>query len=84
MSSEKVNQYKDAKKNRKSIQKKQKMEKIIAQILTGVVCAAVVVWIGWSGYHYFTKDKAGTDAQNVHISVLDDYINGLERVEATP
>ncbi len=85
MSTKKVEQYKNEKKNRKDTLKKQKRQKLVARILVGVVCVALVGWIGWSGYRYFTKDKEGTDAENVHTAAIDNYVNEeLQRVEATP
>lgn len=85
MSTKKVDKYKNDKKNRKDILKKEKRQKIVARILIGVVCVTLAGWIGWSGYRYFTKDKEGTDAENVHTSAIDNYVNEeLERVEATP
>ena len=79
-----MDQYKNEKKNRKDMLKKKKREKIIARILVAVVCVVLVGWIGWSGYNYMVKDKQGTDAENVHIDALDDYLDTLESVEATP
>lgn len=48
MSQKKVDAYKKEKGNRKQIIAKQRRNKFIAKIAALVVCAALVVWIGWS------------------------------------
>ncbi len=84
MSTEKVKQYKEDKKNRKQILKKQKIQKIVARVLIAIVCLALAGWIFWSGYSYLTKDRKGTDAENVHTAPLDDYLETLQQTTPTP
>lgn len=50
MSQEKVDRYKEEKANRKSIMKKQKIEKIVRRIAVFVVGIVLVGWIGYSAY----------------------------------
>ena len=49
MSQEKVDRYKEQKKNRKAIQAKKKRKALIEKICAGVIVLALVCWIGYSG-----------------------------------
>ena len=81
MSQKKVDAYKDYKKNKKEILKK---EKRVAKIEKGVVAAIIVVsiaWFGVSAYQMATRPKEGEEtavtATEVNMTDYVDYINGL-------
>lgn len=76
MSQEKVNQYKEAKKNRKEIAKKEKRKALITKIGVGVVAAALVIWLGYSAV--VTVQNAEGPAVTVDTSAVSDYVNTLE------
>lgn len=76
MSQEKVNQYKEEKRNRKEIEKKKKQKALITKLCAGVVLAAVVIWIGYSAV--VTVQNAEGPAVTVDASAITEYVNGLE------
>lgn len=76
MSQEKVNQYKEEKRNRKEIEKKKKQKALIIKLCAGVVLAALVIWIGYSAV--VTVQNAEGPAVTVDASAITEYVNGLE------
>ena len=76
MSQEKVNQYKENKKNRKEIEKKAKQKSMIAKICAGVVGAVVIVWLGYSAV--VTIQNAEGPAVTVDSSAISEYVTNLE------
>lgn len=76
MSQEKVNQYKENKKNRKKIAKKEKQKALIGKICAGVICAALILWIGYSAV--ITIQNAEGPAVSVDTTAVSEYVNGLE------
>lgn len=76
MSQEKVNQYKEEKRNRKEIEKKKKQKALITKLCAGVVLAALVIWIGYSAV--VTVQNAEGPAVTVDASAITEYVNGLE------
>lgn len=80
MSQEKVNRYKEEKKNRKAIQAKKKRNALLAKIGGGVIALALVAWLGYSAVDsYQTKQNSGT--VTVDTSALDEYMAGLATEE---
>lgn len=81
MSQAKVDRYKQEKKNRDKIMKKQKMEWLATKIVLGVFGVAIVGWAGFSTYQAFNGPKDNvvveTESYTVNTSALDDYLNGL-------
>ena len=84
MSQAKVDRYKEEKKNRQAIMKKQKMEWMMTKICGGVIAAVLVVWVGFSIYQTATVKPADTATQTVEVTdytvnmdALEDYINSL-------
>ena len=75
MSQEKVNQYKEAKKNRKEILKKDKQKAMITKVVVGVVGAVLVAWLGYSAV--VTVQNAEGPAVSVDTTAVTDYVNGL-------
>lgn len=76
MSQEKVNQYKESKKNRKENVKKAKQKALLTKLGVGAVLLAIVVWIGYSAV--VTVQNAEGPAVAVDSSAITEYINGLE------
>ncbi len=76
MSQEKVNQYKENKKNRKEIAKKAKQKSMITKISVGVVGAVLVAWLGYSAV--VTIQNAEGPAVSVDTTAVSEYVNGLE------
>lgn len=75
MSQAKVDQYKEAKKNRKEIAKKEKRKAAVLKIGAFVILAAIVVWIGYSAV--LTVQNAEGPAVTVDTTAITDYVNGL-------
>lgn len=83
MSQQKVDRYKQEKANRKKIMKREKMQRTITAVCSSVVCIAVVGWLGYSAYGYFTKQETKDPVQTeVDLSAISDYMSGLS-AEAT-
>lgn len=80
MSQEKVNRYKQEKANRKEIMKKEKRMRIVRQTTAAVVFAALVAWVGFSGYQSYTASHTDENTVVDYTAVMD-YINGLEKTE---
>ena len=76
MSQEKVNQYKEEKKNRKQIVKKEKQKSLLTKLGLGVVGLALIVWLGYSAV--VTIQSAEGPAVSVDSSAITEYINGME------
>ena len=77
MSQEKVDRYKEAKKNRKKDMQKAKRNRWIAAIIALCAACVVVVWIVYSGY---TSYQASQPLQEFEVSLdaLTEYIYGVE------
>ncbi len=84
MSVDKVNRYKEEKTKRSEALKKEKRESLIARIVVIVLCVALAFWIGFSIYQKIEGKSAGTNATTVNVQPLDDYVDGMESVEADP
>lgn len=80
MSQEKVDRYKEQKKNRKAIQAQKKRKAMIGKICGGVVVVALVAWLGYSAVDtYQTKQNSGTVTAD--ITALDEYMTSLTAEE---
>lgn len=82
MSQAKVDRYKEEKKNRKKIMKKEKMQNALLKISGWVVCAAIVVWIGFSAVKATRNSDSSTtqetDAYTLDTTALDEYMQSLQ------
>lgn len=82
MSQAKVDYYKEQKRNRKKIMKKQKMENFLLKVCGIVLGAAIVVWIGYSAVKMTGTKSADTTTETTNYvldtSALDSYMSGLE------
>ena len=76
MSQEKVDRYKEQKRNRKAIQAKKKREALLTKICAGLIVLALVGWLGYSVmYKYDQKQNSGDVTAD--ITALNDYVSGL-------
>lgn len=76
MSQEKVDRYKEQKKNRKAIQAKKKRNALITKVCASLVALALVVWLGYSIADSYEK-KQNSGPVTADISALDDYTASL-------
>ena len=74
MSQAKVDRYKEEKKNRKQTMKKEKRNRVLARSLGVVIAAAVVCWIGFSGYSYYQEKKPMTKTE-LSMTALNEYMS---------
>lgn len=75
MSQAKVDRYKQEKANRQKMMKKEKRERFLWKMGGGLVCLAMVLWIGFSAYGKFHVETAKT--YEVTTDAVDDYLAGL-------
>lgn len=76
MSQEKVARYKEEKANRKETMKKQKRQKMIRNSVAGIVCLAVIGWVGYSAVEYYQNNKQ-RESVEVDFGAINDYIEGI-------
>lgn len=83
MSQAKVDRYKEEKKNRAEIMKKEKREKFFLKCGAGIIGAALIVWVGFSGYQSLTSSDAanGGKTYNVNTDAMDEYLQELAETE---
>ncbi len=80
MSQAKVDRYKEEKRNRQKIMRKQKMEWTLTKI--GLTVGAVVL-VGWAGFSIYQNVTSApqtvevTESYTVDTSSLDDYLSSL-------
>ena len=80
MSQEKVDRYKEQKRNRKAIQAKKKREAFLTKLCAGLLVLALVGWLGYSVvYKYEQKQNSG--AVSADIDALNDYVSSLSTGE---
>lgn len=76
MSQEKVDRYKEQKKNRKAIQAKKKRKALITKVCASLVALALVAWLGYSVVDSYEK-KQNSGPVTADITALDDYMTSL-------
>ena len=76
MSQEKVAKYKEQKANRKEIMKKEKQQKQMRIVVTSLIGAAVIGWIGYSAVNTIIENQP-RQAIEVDYTVVDEYLNGI-------
>ena len=81
MSQEKVDRYKEEKKNRAKIIKKEKQKLMAMKAGASVVAIALVAWVGVSVYNGLQPDETTAErpSYTVNTSALDDYVTGLNQ-----
>ena len=77
MSQEKVNRYKESKKNRKEIMAREKRQRMLSKAAVWVVCGVALGWIGASAYQVYENSKP-LETVYVDLTALDDYMAGLD------
>ena len=80
MSQEKVDRYKEQKKNRKAIQAKKKRNALITKVCASLVVLALVAWLGYSVVDSYEK-KQNSGPVTADITALDDYVMSLNAEE---
>ena len=80
MSQEKVDRYKEQKKNRKAIQAKKKRNALITRVCASLVVLALVAWLGYSVVDSSEK-KQNSGPVTADITALDDYVMSLNAEE---
>lgn len=80
MSQEKVDRYKEEKRNREKIMKKEKRQWLAVKAGMSVVALALVAWIGASVYYAVTAPNPNAElpTYTVDTSSLDDFIENLD------
>ncbi len=83
MSQAKVDRYKEEKRNREKLMKKEKRQTALIK-LGGVLVAIVLIgWVGYSVYGSFIKGNIPAKTYSVDAASLDDFMNNLpEETEA--
>lgn len=76
MSQEKVDRYKEEKKNRKADQSKDKSKSILGKVCGGVIVAALVAWLGYSAVVEYDQQVNGGTVL-VNTSALDEYTSEM-------
>lgn len=76
MSQEKVDRYKEQKKNRKKTMKKEKRLHYLGRFAGIVVCAAIIVWAGWSIYQKYESGKPASYTE-VNLDSISNYYTNL-------
>lgn len=80
MSQAKVDRYKEEKRNRAKIMKKQKREWMATKAGLSLVGLALVAWIGISAYNMVVSPSGAADNKptyTVDTTALDDFLSGL-------
>lgn len=78
MSQEKVERNRERKANRKKLNRKKKITNITVSILTAIVCAGIIVWIGFSVYSKQTASKDDTVSKiGIDVSAINEYMDSL-------
>ena len=85
MSQAKVDRYKEEKKNRKQTIKKEKRNRVLGRTLSAaagvVIAAAIVCWIGFSGYSYYQEKKPMTKTE-LSMTALNEYMSNLSSTDS--
>ena len=84
MSQAKVDRYKEQKRNREKIKKKEKREWVLTQAVLGVIAAVMVIWVGGAIYNGVTgsgstedEAPAALETYTIDTSALDDFVGSF-------
>ena len=78
MSQEKVDRYKEEKKNRKKIVKKQRFQSILFKTAGTLVAVILVGWIGYSAYDAIALGAtADSKTYSMDTTAVDEYLNEM-------
>lgn len=82
MSQEKVDRYKAKKARRREIYKKEKQILALEKLAGALICAALVVWVGYSVYGKVTDAQDAKVHETVmDTAAIDDYLSELNTDE---
>ncbi|MDO4261460.1 MAG: hypothetical protein Q4C82_05235 [Eubacteriales bacterium] len=76
MSQEKVDRYKEQKRNRKAIQAKKKRELFLTKLCCGLVAVLLVAWLGYSAVDSY-YDKINSETVYADVTALDEYTSSV-------
>lgn len=76
MSQEKVDRYKEQKRNRKAIQAKKKRNSLLARGCVGLVVLGLVAWLGYSVADIY-QTKQNSKPVTADITALNEYMASL-------
>lgn len=78
MSQEKVDRYKEEKRNRQKLMKKQKFQSAMFKVAGVLVAAVFVGWIGYSVYDGISSSQAAeSKTYSVDTTAVDEYLNEM-------
>ena len=80
MSQKKVEQYKKEKANRKQTLKKEKAQNFAIRTAGVIICAALIGWIGYSGYVKWESSRPAKSTEIV-LDAISDHSNSLSTEE---
>ena len=80
MSQQKVDRYKEYKKNKAKILKREKMRNRLEALIAGLVVLAFAIWIGWSVYHNVTttEETGSPVVTELNADAYTNYLSGLQ------
>ena len=82
MSQKKVEKYKEYKKNRAQILKREKMMRRLEYIVAALICAVLVVWLAVSAVQTRKRDAEANEpevtAVELDMNAYSDYVSGLQ------
>ena len=76
-----LHRYKEEKKYRKQTIKKEKRIRVLGRTLGVVIAAAIVCWIGFSGYSYYQEKKPMTKTE-LSMTALNEYMSNLSSTDS--
>ena len=76
MSQAKVDRYKEQKKNRKKIMRREKIASVLRKCAGTVVVLAILVWVVYSAVSMYQKNQPASYTE-VNITAISDYISSL-------
>lgn len=77
MSQEKVDHYKEQKRNRKKIMKKEKRHRYLGYSVATLIAVCIIGWAGYSVYARYEANKPVSYTE-VDMSALTDYYSSLD------
>ena len=76
MSQDKVNRYKEEKKNRKQLMEKEKQQKAIRKVVGIVIAVVFVGWVGFSVVDTYQNSRP-REVVEVDYTAVENYLNEI-------